>query len=142
MIINPSEDDPKHHLSLHSYRLRAKDELGRTTIRTLYLNDSDRLVKMRFDIGEQVITNLETIRDALELYIGGPQSAYRRGKVISMFSQTLREAQPDSVYSATVATVIVQSDDYRWIVENMQRVGLWNYDFDVLCRQAEQLALV
>lgn len=77
MIIDPFSIEPRDHLYLQSYRLRWRDELGRRTVSTLYLNDSDRVVAKRFVIGEAISEVLEGLRELLEEY---PESDRERSE--------------------------------------------------------------
>jgi len=53
-IINPFEDEPREHLSMRLYRLQGKTSKGITSIEVTDLNNSSRLVFIRFEIGEKI----------------------------------------------------------------------------------------
>lgn len=125
MIVDPYNDHPPRHMYLQNYRIYWRDELGRNTIDTLYLNDTDRMVLTRMRIGEGIARSLEVIRDTLERYIADDQRRQLRNRVVRGLEKLLNEAQPTSEYSATAATALLMDQNYRWIKDNLILLDLW-----------------
>ena len=77
-IINPTLLDPKLHLKFWRYRIKGKDDFGKLTVSVLDLNNQDRLVKRRFEIGNAIQEKLEQLNELLDDYISGIQTNTRR----------------------------------------------------------------
>ncbi|WP_156393795.1 MULTISPECIES: HNH endonuclease [unclassified Rhizobium] len=128
MVINPAVDDPRQHLTMLQYRLHGRDDLGRRTIETIYLNDSSRVVRARFEVGDSVNQALSDLRVLLQEFIDGAQSPMRRNRIVRGLVKVLEEGAPPAEYSATAATAICANPDYRWIVDHLKELGLWSED--------------
>ncbi|TCP99122.1 uncharacterized protein (TIGR02646 family) [Sphingomonas sp. PP-F2F-A104-K0414] len=126
MIVNPFDVDPRNHMFLYNFRLRSRDVVGRSTIDTLYLNQSDRLVAVRSSIGEAVASALERIREYLEDYIAGQKTVRQQNRIIRGIEKLLVESSPQAEYSATTSTVLFGDPDFSWIRERLQERGLWD----------------
>jgi len=126
MLINPFDDEPRNHVYLHNYRLKWRDGIGRDTIDTLSLNQSDRLVSIRMMVGEIVMSSLDLIRQNLEAYELGPQTTRRRNSIVRGIEALLYQATPNAEYSATTATILLHDPDYLWIRTRLVDIGLWN----------------
>ncbi|MDR6671394.1 hypothetical protein [Rhizobium sp. 1399] len=125
MIADPFTTDPAIHFYFQNYRLRWRDDIGRRSIDTLYLNETTRLVSVRLRIGETVAQALETIRDQLEMYISGDQTTRRRNQITRGVKRLLEEAQPSAEFSALTATVLLTDPNYLWLKQNLSDLGLW-----------------
>ena len=134
MIIDPTLNQPNSHLRLRDFRLRGKDPVGTQTIETLYLNDSERIVRKRFDVGEAIAMTLEKLRLTTEDYIVDPASVRRRNQIVRGIKELLLETYPSKEFSATAATVILANEDYVWIRERLDHAQLW--DQELLAAQA------
>jgi len=126
-IIHPIQDEPQSHLSLRNYRLYSKTPLGEKTIDVLDLNDRERLVEKRFEIGDRLLTDLE------HLWLDLPDSATRklsrkRQKLIDL----MKEGTARYEYSATAATVILQDDNYQKIKLWFIQKNLWDDELNNL----------
>ena len=64
-IVNPAIDDPRDHLHFAFYRFDGKGEVGRSTVEVLGLNDHDRLLLSRFQVGSKVAEVLADIGQLL-----------------------------------------------------------------------------
>ncbi len=110
MIIDPAKDFPNHHIKMNSnYRFSGKDELGVRTIDTTYLNDTRRIVRKRFEIGNQICETLEKLHDDLKSCMKDIKSDKKIKKIIRSLTKILEEANPAEAFSATVATVILKN---------------------------------
>lgn len=129
-IINPCEDNPQEHLYLKRYRFRDKDILGKSTIDVLNLNERDKLVKARFEIGNKVLEKLEELSDQVQENISGISSVKR--KYINKVKALLREGQADQEYSVVVSTIILEDDKYFFIKKIFIENDLWDEEFKKL----------
>lgn len=139
-IINPCIDDPKLHLGMKHYRLKGKDEIGKSTIGVLYLNDTDRLVQARFLVGEEVQESLESISDKLQEYHAGISTSTRRkNMIVNGLKNLLRQGDPHKEYSAVVATVLLNDENYNYCKDILLELNLWDQeliDLEVLISQS------
>ncbi|NMP11390.1 hypothetical protein [Paenibacillus polymyxa] len=128
-IINVTLVDPREHLVIDNYRFRAKNnsQLGRKTIEVIFLNDSDHLVKPRFDIGNRAKESLELILDKAQEYRDGiSTSTKRRNIIVNGIKSLLKEAHPDSQFSAIVATVVMKDTNYEELKDILVSMDFWD----------------
>tara|TARA_R100000935_G_C2841555_1_gene171391 strand:- start:14018 stop:14764 length:747 start_codon:yes stop_codon:yes gene_type:complete len=141
-IVNPYDTLPSAHMYFQNYRLRWRDEMGRRTIiDALYLNDSERLVSVRMKLGEGVCSALETIRSDLESYQQGDVTVRKWAKIVRGVEKLLKEAQPESPFSALTATALLTDPDYLWIRGELSAFPDWQ-DLELLETTAQNLVLV
>jgi hypothetical protein len=105
--------------------LRWRDDIGRRSIETLYLNDTDRVVGVRVKIGETIAKALEAIRASLEEYVAGKHTTRKRNTVTRGLEELLRQANPEAEFSALAATVVLSDPNYIWIKQNLVHLNLW-----------------
>ena len=141
MIIDPYLVEPSNHLYLQNYRLRARDDLGRRTIETLYLNDSDRIVIKRLHIGEKIASALEEIRDRLEEYIEGTQTIRKQNQIKRGVEKLLDECHPSKEYSAVAASSLLIDPNFLWIKERLETLNFW-HEYQQKEDQARRAALL
>ena len=134
-IVHPVNDKPNEHLKLNHYFFKPKTITGKTTIRILRIND-DRIRNPRYKIASMTLKQLEKLEDLIEQYTQTP-NVIARNKIKSWLYDILMEAQPNSEYSATVATVIWHCEDYRFAKDFFQKQGWWNNEFQDLERAIE-----
>lgn len=139
-LINPYDTNPREHLKLKLYKLKGVTELGKATIDAADLNNSERLVVKRFDIGQQLQTSIETATERLELYID-KKTTRRKNKLIGMIETILLECQPVAIYSATTATIAMNDDDLLKVIDNMKNHNIWNQYLEDLFKSASKLTL-
>lgn len=145
-FINPTIDDPRVHLQLKVYRFYSRDtsQFGKNAIDILDLNDRDRLVVKRFEIGNKICEALSNIDDEVSEYmpmVDGLAKVRKRNKIVRMIHNLLLEAQPSSEYSATAATIIISNEHYQHIKGEMINLHLWNADLDQLDAVANAISL-
>ncbi|MCI0947875.1 hypothetical protein MJU96_014945 [Clostridioides difficile] len=143
-IINPVRNNPKDYLYLYNYRYKSKNrnKLGSDTIDILYLNDTDKLIKPRVNICMALFKRLESIKIFVEDYQNGTGVHTRRkNKIINEVKGVLRCAQPTEEYSAIVANVIINDDDYKYIKEIMSEFNLWDKELEELENKAKETML-
>lgn len=128
-IINVTLTDPRDHLIIDNYRFKSKNnsQLGKTTIGVIYLNDTDHLVKPRFDIANKAKETLEQLLDKAREYKNGVSCSTRRKNIIvNGLKSLLREAHPNSQFSAIVATAIIHDIDYLEFKDILITLSLWD----------------
>ena len=146
-IIDPSKDNPKEHLYFKSYAIRGKDDLGKITVEVIDLNDKLRLVRVRFDIGEEIRKKLDTLLTLTKGYVNRENNLAQRGltrrknKIVGTLRDLLQEAQPTSDYSATAATVLLNDEDYQQIKTYFQQANIWSEELIELEQKAQECAL-
>lgn len=127
-IIEPTKDNPKMHLGFWCYRIRAKDKLGEVTIDVLDLNNTERLCKKRFDIGNGALFLLDeiyTLAKSLD-----PSSTTRtKNSIVRQLKTLLNEGQITKEYCSTIATIILNSDEYQKTKSILQALTLWDREF-------------
>jgi uncharacterized protein (TIGR02646 family) len=142
-IINPVQDKPNEHIKMFNYWLKGIDEKGKMTVDILYLNQLDRLVHPRMEFGVQTIKTIEILLQKAEKFIGGSDNSGRnRSHIVNGTLQLLTEAQPQSQYSSTVASILFSNEDFFKLKEIMTTTGLWDEEHQALIVIAEKNILV
>lgn len=136
-IINPAADDPRDYLYLKFYRIISKDTLksskGRLTIDLLDLNNRERLVNPRIKLADAMQCKLDDLLDkALKIESGEETRQLIITRLKNSLRDVLRMAQPDSEYSAFMATILLEDDDYNNICNIMKRLNLWTDELNTL----------
>ena len=141
MLINPYDVDPRNHLTLKLYQLRGKDKLGSSTVEAMDLNNSERLVFKRFEVGEQIFRSVRVAIERLEAYKVS-STPIRRNKLLSIVETILNECQPGASYAATTATVALNDDDFLGVVAEIRTLGLWENYLEDKFSNANSIALL
>jgi uncharacterized protein (TIGR02646 family) len=128
-IIDPSNIDPKLHLKYWRYRIKGKDDFGKLTISVLDLNNPDRLVKKRFEIGNAIQTKLEQLNELMDDFINGVQTSTRRkNRIVNGTKDLMKEGLPNSIYSATTAAIIITDTEFITLKQKMNNLSLWDFE--------------
>jgi hypothetical protein len=130
-IINPFKEEPSIHIYFRLYRMKEKDTKGRKTIDVVNLNHYERAVQKRFEVGEALEKLIDIARERLELYVAN-NIIQRRNKLLNIVEDILKECQPNTIYSATCATVLHTNDTYGEIKKRLKELDLWNDEFEHL----------
>lgn len=130
-IINPYVDEPKLHLSQNNFRLYAKDDKGKLTIKKLVLNDDERLVTARFYASNEIAKQLSEIIDNLN------NIDYVRESIC----KTLLSCQANKPFSAFVSATLHSNEDYCIIKETLIKNTLWDDDLIELDKSSKKIAL-
>jgi uncharacterized protein (TIGR02646 family) len=140
-IIHPVKDNPKNHLRLKSYRFYGSTELGKCTVIAVDLNNRQRLVKKRFEIGDEIIEKLIDLLDLTKKYSDAPSN---RGKnrIIGNLENIMSEGTKESEYCATAATIILTDENYKEIKQLFKTHNLWSNEFIELEQQIQYCALI
>jgi len=141
-IINPSVQNPQEHLCFRAFRLYSKTTLGNKTIEVINLNHRIKLVRPRFDIGDELIDKLNSL---LELSIDydneKSQHTRRRNIITGTMEALLTETIPSSEYAATTATILLKDDSYQQTKVIFKKHKLWTQEFQDLENLAISCAL-
>jgi uncharacterized protein (TIGR02646 family) len=144
-FLHPIQDNPQEHLYFLGYRLRVKNSSvkAKNLLENIDLNNKQRLVDKRFEIGEAIEEKLIKLLELTIDYENGDSKHTRRKNIISnSLINLLQEGQPTSDYSALAATVILQNPDYQEIKLLFVSSGLWNEEFNNLEKQLIKSALM
>lgn len=141
-IIDPSKIDPKNHLKYWRYRIKGSDEFGKLTVSVLKLNDQDRLVKKRFEIGNAIQEKLEQLNELTDDYISGVQTSTRRkNRVVYGTKDLMKEGLPTAIYSATSAAVILTDTEFEALKSKLISLGFWDAELAQLEIELNNTAL-
>lgn len=141
-IIDPSKIDPKKHLKYWRYRIKGSDEFGKLTVSVLKLNDQDRLVKKRFEIGNAIQEKLEQLNELTEDYISGVQTSTRRkNRVVNGTKDLMKEGLPTAIYSATSAAIILTDTEFEALKTKLTSLGFWDAELAQLEIELNKTAL-
>ena len=139
-IVNPYIDEPKEHFSLRSYRLKSKTDKGVQSIEVHGLNDSERLVQKRFDIGIKLEETIDIAKERYESYIE-KKTTLRKNKFTTLMENLLNECQENSIYSATTSTVLHTNETFNELVREMELNDLWNDELEEIYKKSLDLTL-
>ena len=141
-IINPADINPKSHLRYWRYRIKGKDTIGKLTVSVLNLNDQDRLVKKRFEIGNAIQDSLEKLVELTEEYVSGVQNSTRRkNRIVNGLKALMKEGTPIAIYAATSATIILTDLEYIDLKAKLTGLNLWDSELIALDLLLIQTAL-
>lgn len=139
-IINPFTENPKDHLEFHLYRLRGTTDRGTTSEEVLDLNNFDKVLKKRFDIGNSIQESLKDIVEKLQLY-KDDSTVRRRNRLLGYLTGVLSECIPEASYAAISATVLHGEASYSNIVDELKKLTLWNKELQDLHDLSEEYVL-
>lgn len=145
-IIDPSVDDPKDYLYLKHYMIKSKDNSlvskGRRTVDQLDLNNRERLINPRLKIAAEMNYKLSDIHEkTVKLDLRDDGKLYNKTRIINTLMDILLMAQPESEYSAFMATIILTDEDYIETKEILQGKNLWNDELEILHNKANEIKL-
>jgi uncharacterized protein (TIGR02646 family) len=125
-IINPCEQDPKEHLKIWLYRFKGKTDLGKMTVSALNLNDPDRLVLKRFQIGNALQDKLEEYHQLVDDVVSGIQtSTLRKNRIKNGVKDILSNGLKDKEYAATYSTILINEPEFFSLKAKMVQCDLW-----------------
>lgn len=139
-IINPFVDNPKAHIEFHLYRLRGTTDKGAATEEVLDLNNFEKVLKKRFDIGNSIQESLRDILEKVQLYKEN-STVRRRNRLLGNLKGVLNECIPEASYSAASATVLHGESSYSTIINELKELGIWSNDLQALHDSSQSCAL-
>lgn len=127
-IINPFEEEPNKHMLFKAYRFYKKpdSELGKNTIEVLDLNNHERIVMPRFLLGEHIVEKIEDILALIYSETPNVDDVRLKNKIIKGILNILKFSNEDEEYSATMATIIYNDENYKEIKQKLIEKGWWN----------------
>jgi uncharacterized protein (TIGR02646 family) len=139
-IINPFVDNPKEYLYFENYRYYSlnNNQLGRTTIDVLDLNDRNHFVNPRFKIGNEICETIE------EIYYNSENlnNTKKIDKYIRKIKNLLSKGSRKEEYSALVSTIILLDTNYQNIERQLRENNLWDNEFEDMKQELEYCALI
>lgn len=116
-IVNPVDNNPKDYFYLKDYRYfcfdNSEDSVARRTLGVLSLNDSTENVLKRYVIGNELHNKIE---DIFELSIANESllktKTTIRNKIRNGCRDILKQGFPNAVYSAFMATLISNDENF------------------------------
>jgi hypothetical protein len=124
---------------LQNCRFVGIDSLGKKTISVLDLNDSDRHATPRYLLANAVLSVLEDLDERMEEYRYSPNT-WRRNRIIRGLKGVLKEAQPESIRAATIATAVASSQHYHSLKNDLNTLGLWDAELLALDTNTTSIA--
>lgn len=142
-IINPYEDFPKEHIKLKNYRFYKIDASikGENSIEVLDLNNYERLIFPRFEIGNKLQDTILLAKEKLNNYLDN-KSVRNKNKIVGVIEEILKECQYNSIYSATTSTILLNDEKFNEIMKEMKKELIWELDLEELYLKAKELVLV
>ena len=145
-ILNPTTDNPKDYLYIENYRYKSidtnKDSLGMMTIGVLDLNHSVELVYPRYIIGNALQEKIEDLlQKAIDYFDNGFNTTTRKNRIVNGIKAILTEAQPNSEYSSTVATILLSDENYIKLRHYIINNNLWTQKMTELEMVATKIVL-
>ncbi|MGM0217660.1 HNH endonuclease [Enterococcus sp. AZ126] len=138
-IIDPTIDIPNEHLEMKNFRLIGKDSVGKATIKILNLNNLDRNVLRRFELGNTLIEQLEKIENSIPKERKENTSSF--SDIRNSVQSLLEQVQRDKEYSGTLASIMMNSSEYHILKGFLTEIDLWDEEFEVLEKSAKEIAL-
>ena len=139
-IINPFVDNPKDYLYIQNYRYRPlnNNQLGRTTIDVLALNDDECFGDRRYEIGKGICAILEDIYDDKEKML----NPKLQNKYLKKIKKLLSKGSRKKEYSALVSTIILSDESFQYIENLLKENSLWDDEFEELKQELVYCALL
>ncbi len=131
-IVHPVQDEPKDHLELRAYRFYGKTSPGKTLVEVVKLNERDRLQLKRYQIGAKTKEELDELEDWVRLLLGRYQPPNLSRKIQSKLRGIMELGLPSQEYAATVATEILLEDSYHFAKHELEKLELWDEEFQEL----------
>lgn len=146
-IINPFVQNPKEYFYLKNYRYYSRntdvEKIVRETIDVLGLNDTEDIVRFRFEQGEAIIDKIQDMyeftkehQEELSTVIKNKNRVYRGCKNI------LLKGARNAEYSAFIATIIKEDLYYQKLKTILTELGIWDEELQKLDDELEEIKMV
>ena len=134
-IVNPSEDDPREFFYLKDYRYycfdNADSSIARRTLGVLSLNDSTENVYKRYLIGNELHSKIDEIAElAIENEKILKTKTTMRNRIRNGCKNILKQGYPEAVYSAFMATLIFNDENFKTCMEILKRQDIWDDELE------------
>ena len=140
-IIDPTCINPKNHFKIRNYYLRGKDYLGQFTIDRLNLNDFERLLCKRAQVGTIVQEKIENLNDQITEITEDNLYKKKGTRLINAITDLLSKGLPSQVYSATIASIIINDLSFKELKQKAIEKKLWNNEHDTIMNKILEIAL-
>lgn len=80
------------------------------------------------------------IEDDVHIFLRKTKS--QRTRKINQIKRLMAEGNRKEEYAATVATVLLENEDYEWLKNFLQQQGLWDEELQKLHQELEFCALL
>lgn len=141
-IIHPARNKPHKHLVLKDYRILGKTALGIQTEIVVPINDTLKITRLRFDLGERIKDALENLFDQTKEYQEGKKkSIKKKNSIYRSLRNLLVEGTPEYEYSATHSTMLLNEGNYSKIRTMFVKNGLWAKELTQLEARVKLCAL-
>lgn len=145
-IINPFEQNPQEYFYLKNYRYYSRnnqvEKIVRNSIDVLGLNDTEEVVKYRFQQGEALI---DKIQDIYELANENKEKlcsdTKKRNRVLRGCQNILKKGIKEAEYAAFMATIIKNDTYYIKLKSLLQELCLWNELLQDLDEEVEKIKM-
>ena len=145
-IINPFEQNPQEYFYLKNYRYYSRNDkvekIVRDTIDVLGLNDTEDIVKFRFEQGEAIIEKIQ------ELYELANENKYilcgdtkKKNRVLRGCKNILLKGTREAEYSAFMATIIKDDIYYGKLKSILIELGIWNETLQKLDAKVDEIKM-
>lgn len=134
-IVNPAEDDPREFFYLKDYRYycfdNADTSIARRTLGVLSLNDSTENVYKRYLIGNELHSKIDEIAElAIENEKILKTKTTMRNRIRNGCKNILKQGFPEAVYSAFMATLIFNDENFKTCMEILKRQDIWDDELE------------
>lgn len=145
-IINPFEQNPQDYFCVREYRYYSKndevEEIVRTTIDVLGLNDTREIVANRFQIGNELLEKMQQLHDLAEEKESSLCSNVRiKNRVLNGLKNLLILGTKEEEYSAFMATAIKNDIYYKKLKILLTKLELWNNELQELDKKVDEVKL-
>lgn len=143
-IINPTIDDPRDFLYLQCFMIKSKDNRlnskGRLTVELLDLNNRERLINPRIKIAVEIDKKMQDIHKMMWAFSNrNDGKQYNKNRIMNGILELLKMAQPESEYSAFMATVLWNNKNYMETKELMKENALWTIEMQRLHDEMDKI---
>ena len=139
-ILNPYVQDPKEHLAIRFFRMRGITQIGSDSIDVVDLNNQERLVLKRFEIGSQIANSIEIAWERYSTYASNGRTQ-SKNRLVNLVEGILLESQPTAIYAATTATVALTDTSFCELIKTMKSDEIWSDNLEALLTNAQRLIL-
>lgn len=136
-IIDPFEQNPQDFFYVKNYRYYPKNNrvkfIVRNTIDVLGLNDTKDVVRSRYELGEAIINEIQSIYQlAIENRNLLHKDIRKRNRVLRGCRNILGKAVRTAEYSAFMATILQTEEYYQELRSLLKEIGLWDAELQSL----------
>ncbi len=145
-IINPFDQNPQDYLYIKNYRYYPKNNkvkaVVRNTIDVLGLNDTEHVVRNRYEQGEAIINQIQNIYEfAVDNKEVLCSDIRKRNRVLRGCKNILRKGIKTAEYSAFIATILQTEEDYLELKSLLKNCDLWDEELQILDEETNKIRM-